>query len=461
MNRLLTISLLSLLLTARLMAQPDLAGNPAGAMAVMPPILQQMLPAETGNPALLYWQAFAAYRDVAPDARAQWDAFDNAHRNMTDAVTRDALDKCFGGGAFDHCQLLLHRADTSSTTPDWGIETTQGLFAELPHLASLRKAQRLLLWHARYQLLRDKTDDGVAELIEAFRLARHCSPGGDGMLISLLVEKDMERHAVNVAALLVPRLTPEQLRRLAGALAVLPAGGTLPRAVAQEKQLVLTTLAQCAKAYAATARDPQQREQLVAFFTANLGHAEMRWIFDYLDDPTVAAGVSAQYDRLIELLTLPPSAIPTALATHQARMQTDPRAFVLKAQQLIDGLPLNADRDAFRVEGMAWANRANPAFAKRFDALVREQNGVALVITGILMPHLETVFTRITETDTDQALLRAGILVQQQNPDVLAHIADPATPRPFTYQQEGKGFRLTSAVSWGGAAGAISLRFGE
>lgn len=43
----------------------------------------------------------------------------------------------------------------------------------------------------------------------------------------------------------------------------------------------------------------------------------------------------------------------------------------------------------------------------------------------------------------------------------LATIPDPVTPHPFTYQHEGKGFRLTSALTLEEANGPISLRFGE
>lgn len=79
-------------------------------------------------------------------------------------------------------------------TCDWGIESSQGPMAEMPHLGQMRLATRLLLADGRSRQRKDDHAAAARDIAAVYRMARHARSGND-FLISALVE-----HAIAMQA---------------------------------------------------------------------------------------------------------------------------------------------------------------------------------------------------------------------------------------------------------------------
>ena len=132
--------------------------------------------AETGartdiNPALLYWQAFAAM----PDRAAQDHLFTNEWRGHP-------LDERFNQqvATYDNAFKLLRQAVRQAVPCDWGYDLSQGPELLLPGLAKAKLVSQAARLRLRWHLENGRPDDARDDLLAAYVLGRHVSQFDSG-----------------------------------------------------------------------------------------------------------------------------------------------------------------------------------------------------------------------------------------------------------------------------------------
>lgn len=330
------------------------------------------------NAALLYWIAFAA----RPSNEAQDKILSDWNTVPFDAPTMQVLESganslryLHRGAAVQHC--------------DWGLPLDEGLNLLLPHLVRARDLGRLAVLRARYDLEIAKSASAVDTIADTFALARHA--GSDSLLISILVQCNIESMALDVAADHLLALDAPVRHRLAARLRILPAGGRLQDCMPSETQLI--------------------RDLTKALKEADLSSD---WIHTIFIKPNVMPAEQAR-----------------ALA---AAVGGTPQSFLKYLNdlqpcygELSQILALPPDR-----------------FPARFDALQKKYD--ANPIAKQFLPSFAKAYERTARASARLAMLQAAIAVSLDGPDKLKAYPDPAGGGPFKYRPLPKGFELESAV---------------
>src|SRR2546426_431073 len=177
------------------------------------------------NPALTYWQAFAAQPEFTPEEQKLWLEFWHTvplGDEFTPLVER--LDPSF---------KLFRRAVQCTQPCDWGYDLADGPELLLPGLAKAKNTAQQAVFRARYFLERGRKEEAVQDLLAAFVLGRQVST--DGTLISVLVQIAMEAIIGNFVAENFHYFSPESLKRLSGGIEASPARGTIAQSMRVEK----------------------------------------------------------------------------------------------------------------------------------------------------------------------------------------------------------------------------------
>ena len=211
--------------------------------------------AETGartdiNPALLYWQAFAAM----PDRAARDHLFTNEWRGRS-------LDEQFNQqiATYDNAFKLLRQAVRQTVPCDWGYDLSQGPELLLPGLAKAKLVSQAARLRLRWHLEKGRPDDARDDLLAAYVLGRHASK--DGLLISALVQIAIESILEEGIAENWFRFSPETLQQVMDGLATAPARGTMAQCVQTERLSFKDWLARKVEGFQASSRDEAEALQ--------------------------------------------------------------------------------------------------------------------------------------------------------------------------------------------------------
>jgi hypothetical protein len=178
------------------------------------------------NPALTYWQAFAARPEFTPEEQKLWEKhWDTIPLGNEFTPLVERLDPSF---------RLFRRAVQCTQPCDWGYDFADGPELLLPGLAKAKNTAQQAVFRARYFLERGREDDAVQDLLAAFVLGRHAST--DGTLISALVQIAVESIVADCVAINFHYFSRESLKRLSDGIEASPARGTIARSTQFEKE---------------------------------------------------------------------------------------------------------------------------------------------------------------------------------------------------------------------------------
>jgi len=178
------------------------------------------------NPALTYWQAFAARPEFTPEEQKLWEKhWDTFPLGDDFGALVEKLDPSF---------RLFRRAVQCTQPCDWGYDLADGPEMLLPGLAKAKNTAQQAVFRARYFLERGRQEEAVEDLLAAFVLGRHIST--DGTLISALVQIAMEAIIGNFVAENFHYFSPESLKRLSDGIEASPARGTIAQSMRVESK---------------------------------------------------------------------------------------------------------------------------------------------------------------------------------------------------------------------------------
>lgn len=178
------------------------------------------------NPALTYWQAFAARPEFTPEEQKLWEKhWDTIPLGDEFAPLVERLDPSF---------RLFRRAVQCTQPCDWGYDLADGPELLLPGLAKAKNTAQHAVFRARYFLERGREDEAVQDLLAAFVLGRHVST--DGTLISAMIQIAIENMVAEFAALNFHYFSPESLKRLSDGIEASPPRGTIARSTQVEAE---------------------------------------------------------------------------------------------------------------------------------------------------------------------------------------------------------------------------------
>ncbi|MGA3300765.1 MAG: hypothetical protein ABSD87_11800 [Candidatus Acidiferrales bacterium] len=335
------------------------------------------------NAAVKYLRADASLRQsypLAPDAaqtlqKALQAPLDDADEKLV-AAADDALVEFDHGAALPFCNWDLS-AD--------GNTAHRGAITELVAVSGLR---------ARLRFRDGNSSGAVSDVLASMAAERHLSL--DGSLASVLFSYKMEQPLVEILAANLYRLSPAQLKELAGGLQSLPAGSTMAAAFAAEKV--------------------RRNERL--------------W--------DIARGANTR-DELI-----------AALQTKIPLLHSDYAA----AAQIVDGCGGSVAGFKTCVEREshfddAWASRFDwppTLFETTYKAEMEDRSKTNPVILQFT-PMLPRFRWAEIYNQTHRGLLQAAVDVQLRGPDALSQHPDPHDGAPFSYHSIDGGFRLQSRLS--------------
>jgi hypothetical protein len=171
-------------------------------------------PADPGNAALLYYQAFLLVE--RPDEATDRILLDVSKGTVApNEATREYLKRC---------REAVHYAAAASEIQrcEWGLKYSDGFGMQLPHLAQLRNLTRVLLADARVLAAEGRYREALDRCLVARKMGRHV---GDETIISFLVGVSIDALADGCIQDILGRVAPdaetlkwlkEQLTALAG-----------------------------------------------------------------------------------------------------------------------------------------------------------------------------------------------------------------------------------------------------
>lgn len=234
------------------------------------------------NAARVFERAFAAYSTddalAAPLPLVGDGAAEDLDREMTDALrtalrkyldaNRDALALLHQAAAMDRCRFT--------------VDLTEGAAANLPYLARMRQAARLLRLETAARIDADDAPGAVASVDTSIRLARALKD--EPMLISLLVRRALTAMArANLESLIQHgALTDEHLQRLALAFQTEESDAdALARGLVGERCLGINL-------FTAQAKEQDEKEPLAEGWSLS---ADLEAYLHLMDRYIVAAGL--------------------------------------------------------------------------------------------------------------------------------------------------------------------------
>lgn len=157
------------------------------------------------NPALIYWNGFAALPDMESDDAKY--LFESEWRNRPiDERAADML------AQFDPTFRMLRRAGGSRVPCDWGVDLTLGPEAMLPQLAKAKRCAQAAVLRSRWFMQEGKMDAARDDLIAVFVLGRNVAR--DNILISAMVQFAIEDIVTGYIAQQWPVLKPALINEL-------------------------------------------------------------------------------------------------------------------------------------------------------------------------------------------------------------------------------------------------------
>jgi hypothetical protein len=163
---------------------------------------------------------------------------------------------------------------------------------------------RLACLRAVARFERDQSSAAIDDLAAAMTLARHV--GGDGLLISVLVDYAIEDAVMAVAAAYLPTLGSEDLEKLSQRLDRLPERVPISRSILAEKNVFCTWLVRVLS-------EPNGKQILKSGIASN--DESMQKFLDAFSQKELVRGATALlevYDRMAGIATLPPGEVKKA-----------------------------------------------------------------------------------------------------------------------------------------------------
>ena len=356
------------------------ADSPVGGAAASP------------NAAVIYWQAFAAMPTLEGEHKTKYEA---AIKTTTEPVSDDVQPIV---ARFDNALREMHRA-RRVTVCDWNLNYDDGPRCLLPHLQKARELSRAALLRARLRFAAKATDDAVADVVAALKMARDC--GSSPLLISLLVDMAVENMATEVLAANLASLSPQQLDSLAAVLKTLPATPSVADCIRFEGQMFGDWMERFINAEAAKLNEPKAGGKIVGAMVEQTGNDN--WAGVNLESLTVAE-VRESLRRL--------------------------RADYAESAKIAGLRP--AERRGRRTEFESQLAAARKS-AKPADVL--------RTLSQLFLPAIGKAADREDQFQVRQQLLRLAIQALRHGPDTIkgAAVADHG---PVEYRQTDAGFEL-------------------
>jgi hypothetical protein len=331
------------------------------------------------NAALRYWQAFA---HLPPRDKDQEKMLVEWNKTPLDATARKLIE---AGTASLHS---LHRGTTIRRC-DWGLDYDEGPLLLLPHLERARTLTLLACLRARAHFEDGKTSQGVDDAVAVLALGRQVACERTA-LIACLVQYLIERHALDVLAMYLPKLGNADLQRLAGLLDTLPPSGLCRNSMSIEKDEMLNWFIKRLQTRKESWREDvaqlfADREQSDAFLKS-VEPATPERLMQLLKE------LAPLYDEMAALLDLPPD-----------------------------------------------------QFAGRWDAFEKKAR-TANPVARFLLPAMHKAMAAEQAAQTRFALFKAALAVAQGGPEKLKAIRDPFGDGPFEYRKSPQGFELKSKL---------------
>lgn len=350
------------------------------------PRVQQDLAA---NAAMKYWQAFT---HMPPRDEAQQDRLRTwPTTSLVDAARKLVADS---GNSF-----LYLRRGAALPRCDWSLNYEDGVGLLLPHLDKARTLTLLACLKARVALADGHPTDGVDDLLAAMTLGRHVA---DPIMVSLLVDHNIEYNAADALALLLPKLDGQTLKHIAEHLDKLPAAATIEQTLGTEREYF-------------TGWSIRQLKEWERAGAKDLKAKVRSWI-----------GSSPEEEVILKL-------VDDTSATRLIRGLEGLGPF-FDEQRRLAGLP----RDQF---------------VAQFPEAVKRQ--AADPVASVMMPALSKVIDARDRNRARLALLQAAVAVARDGQVALAGHADPFGKGPFQYTARPTGFELRSALTIDGKPVAL------
>ena len=179
------------------------------------------------NAALSYWQAFAVMPTLT-DKESK--AVNNFRSCPLDKTAESIIKKA------DSSLRMLRRGAKYSQCY-WGLERGKGEDTLLTHPSVARQLAKIAVLRARYNIIKNRPAEGIADLMATLTLGRHV--GADGPIISYMVQTAIEDIVIEAAADSLMIMKPADLKLLAISLNNVPVGGTFATAIEQEKDFFI------------------------------------------------------------------------------------------------------------------------------------------------------------------------------------------------------------------------------
>ena len=348
-----------------------------------PPVAAQprVQPDLAANAAMKYWQAFIHMppRDEAQQERLR----DWSTTPLVDAARKLVTDS---GNSF-----LYLRRGAALPRCDWSLNYEDGVGLLLPHLDKARTLTLLACLKARIDLADGHPSNGVDNLLAAMTLGRHIA---DPIMVSLLVDHNIEYNAGDALALLLPKLDAGTVKRIAEHLDKLPPAATIEQTLGTEREYF-------------TGWSIRQLKQWEQEGAKDIKARVRSWI-----------GSSPDEDNILKLVD----------DTSAARLI-----------QALEGL------GPFFDEQRRLAGLPREQFVARLPDLQKRQS--ADPVATAMLPALSKVIDARDRGRARMALLKAAVAVAREGQGALAQHPDPFGKGPFQYTARPHGFELRSALT--------------
>lgn len=290
---------------------------------------------------------------------------------------------------------------------DWGFDFHSGnLSSPIPQLAIVPDLVQCALFRARYYWVVGRTQEAVDDLQALKAFAVHVGAMGDGGLISLVVQFNIERVVIyTISQWLVDAGTARTLYEVA-AEPDRPAVNLPKKALLLETKTVLPLARNLIDTSDLTADQRRERYEMELFTdVVTIGQLVKRY-----SEKGLLEQIEASSDHYVQV------------------------------GRLLD-LPLDE-------------------FHASFDPYMRElakKHNFFSDVGLVQCPGIERVYYDVKEMRVRWRMLQAAIDVAQSGAEVLSNHNDPFGDGPFTYRRTQDGFELVSRLSVNGAR--VSTRF--
>jgi hypothetical protein len=186
--------------------------------------VNSLTPRRDINPAVLYWQAFSLYPDLADDRGKDFLA-DPPRMALHDAeLLIKKLDGMF---------KFLGRAARMKAPCDWGIDLADGPETIMPNIIKIRQSAHAARARAFYHLAAGRDQAAVDDLTAVLVLGRHA--GSDSSLVGTMVGLSIEDFVVKFVADHFFQFGPDAMQSLRQQLESAPRRPTVRQAMTLEK----------------------------------------------------------------------------------------------------------------------------------------------------------------------------------------------------------------------------------